>query len=195
MRARDWLSAPAAPRETLKEARPGLLQHGFRKRGCRKPSFSGGWTPENSGPSCPTRETLLNQRFLYPCARNLRVSPDPCDGGPGGGPDRRPGPGAESPDGYKSEWCLCPRGPTVPAPPAGPPPSRRPLERPEVELSESWAEDLAALLAQIGHIWPVHRSRGTWSSTPYLVRLAGPGCHTAHPAAPATGGIAPPAVA
>ena len=31
----------------------------FEKRGFRKPSFSGGWTPENGGASCPAPETRL----------------------------------------------------------------------------------------------------------------------------------------
>ena len=48
------------PRETLKKALPGIFQHGFRKRGFRKPSFSGGWAPENGGASCPARETRLS---------------------------------------------------------------------------------------------------------------------------------------
>ncbi len=51
------------PKETLKKAFRGFLQHGFRKRGFRKPSFSRGWTPENAAVSCPARETRLNQRF------------------------------------------------------------------------------------------------------------------------------------
>jgi hypothetical protein len=36
------------------------------------------------------------------------------------------------------------------------------------------------------------RTRGTWATKPYLVRLAGPGWHTAHPAAPATALVPPP---
>ena len=36
------------------------------------------------------------------------------------------------------------------------------------------------------------RTRGTWSGKPYLVRLAGPGWHAAHPAAHTTAAAPPP---
>ena len=71
-------------KQALKKALPGFLQHGLRKRGFRKPSFSGAWTPENGGASCPAPETRLNRRFpkrrLPPALLGLLLAAGGCAG-------------------------------------------------------------------------------------------------------------------